>query len=184
MVLLVLAGLTASVFSLTFSVKKTEEADMVYCPLSKKLQPVNPPKEVVRQKSLQDICASEQNKNLFARELFKNSFLDLSSQDKNQFENLAFDFFQKGDSVFKNLPHSSDWPSNENLIKNFYASISSASFYNPQSIRTSKVEDFGFSLHPRPPNFSQTARFDFEIVRRLETISRNINPRSPPARLS
>ena len=45
-------------------------AETVYCPLTKKLQPVKPQKKELRKNPLEEVCADEKDKKTLARELF------------------------------------------------------------------------------------------------------------------
>lgn len=180
--LLLLFAFAANIFCFAFSPGKADIlAETVYCPLTKKLQPVRPPKKVVGKISLDDFCAPKREKENFLEAVFESP--NLFSLDENQLENLAFDFFQNGKNAFKNLPAVPNFPE-QNPAKSFSSASGAGSFYNQISFSASKSERFGFSQNPRPPTFQATAKFDFQVVRRLEKISQNINPRSPPINLS
>lgn len=180
--LLTLFALAASVFCFAFSPVETDaSSETVYCPLTKKLQPVNPPEKIVREISLKDFCAPDQEKNEFLRAVFESR--NLSSLNEVQFENLVFDYFQTGKTAFKNIPDLPNLPQ-QNLAKSFSSTIGAGNFDKQFSSLKIKTEQFDFSQNPRPPTFQAATNFDFQIVRRLEKISQNINPRSPPANLS
>lgn len=180
--LLLLFAFAANIFSFAFSTEKTDvSVETVYCPLTKKLQPVRPPEKIVRKISLDDFCAPKREKDNFLEAVFESP--NLFSRNEIEFENLAFDFFQNGKNAFKHLPALPNLPE-QNPAKSFSSATGAGSFNNQFSFFVIKNERFGFSQKPRPPTFQATAKFDFQIVRRLEKISPNINPRSPPINLS
>ena len=180
--LLSLFAFAASAFWLDFShVKADISPEMVYCPLTKKLQPVHSPEKGIRESLLNDICAADREKNEFARAFLENPIA--VSFAENQIENLAFDFFQSGKSAFKKLPNFPNAP-DQYLAKTFTPIAGTGSFDGQISFLKTKTGHFDFFQKPRPPNFSASVKFDFQIVRVLEKISQNINPRSPPANLS
>ena len=180
--LVLLFAFTASLFFAAFPFVKTEaETDKVYCPLTKKLQPVHPLKRSVQRKSLDGFCATDDRKIQFEQALLETQ--NLVSYGKISFETLAFDFFQKGKSAFKNLPNHPEFP-RQNLAKSQYSIIGAGNFEKQTSLAEIKNPNLDFSQNPRPPTFQTAVKFDFQIAQDLEKISRNINPRSPPANLS
>lgn len=177
-----LFAFAASIFFAAFPFAKTEtETDKVYCPLTKKLQPVHSPKQLVRKAALDDFCAADEKKIQFEQALIETQ--DLVSFGTISFENLAFDFFQNGKSAFKNFPNQPELP-RQNLGKTYCSAIGAGSFEKQNSLAEIKNLTFDFSRNPRPPTFQTAVKFDFQIARNLEKISQNINPRSPPSNLS
>ena len=129
----------------------------------------------------EDFCAADREKNEFARAFLENPVA--VSFAETQIENLAFDFFQSGKLAFKKLPNLPNEP-DQYLVKTFNLLTGTGSFDGQFSFLKTKTGHFDFSQKPRPPTFSTSVKFDFQIVRVLEKISQNINPRSPPANLS
>lgn len=174
--------MATSLFCLAFSPVQIDASnETVYCPLTKKLQPVHPPKRTVQKNSLDDFCASDENKLRFEQALLEAQ--NLVSFGKVSFENLALDFFQNGKNAFRNLPTLPGFPQ-QNLSKKHYSIIGAGSFEKQNSLAEIQNSEFDFSQNPRPPTFQIAVKFDFQIARNLEKISQNINPRSPPANLS
>lgn len=180
--LVTLFALATSLFCLAFlPVQSHASNETVYCPLTKKLQPVHPPKRTFSKISLDDFCASDDKKLQFEQALLEAQ--NLVSFGKVSFENLAFDFFQNGKSAFKNFPNQPGFPQ-QNLSGKHFSIIGAGNLEKQNSLAEIKNADFDFSQHPRPPTFRIAVKFDFRIARDLEKISQNINPRSPPANLS
>lgn len=177
-----LFAFAASAFWLDFSpVQADVSTEMVYCPLTKKFQPVHSPKKSVRTISLKDFCAADREKTEFAQAFLANPVA--VSFAETQMENLALDFFQSGKIAVKKLPNLPHEP-NQYSAKTFNPLTGTGNFDKQFSFLKTKIERFDFSQNPRPPTFSVSVKFDFQIVRVLEKISQNINPRSPPANLS
>lgn len=149
----------------------------VYCPLTKKLQPVKIPQ--ARPNPLGEICANEKDKQLFTNEFFGVNRSKINFLSETQFENLVFDFFRKGESAFAGLPSLPDSPHQKSIVKSFliyaFGKINEYHF----AFKTNDA-NFSFAQNPRPPNSRNSAKLDFQIARELRKISRRINPRSPP----
>lgn len=181
-VLFSLFSLFASTFYFAFfSIKNDASNGTVYCPLTKKLQPVHPPKKSAGDISINDFCANDKEKSEFIKVLLNSENLFLINE--TQFENLAFNYFQTGKTAFQSLPNLPDLPE-QNLAKSFYSAAVTGIYDRQISFFKIKTEQFDFAQTPRPPTIQASAKFDFQIVRLLEKISQNINPRSPPANLS
>ena len=154
-------------------------AEMVYCPLTKKLQPVKAVKKETRKNPLGEICADGRDKKSFSDELFSASGLKMAALGEKQFENLVFDFFQKGKSAFAGVPQFPDLP-HKNSIKPFSAVVAFGQTDEKQFIWKSRAERFSFALIPRPPNTVAANFFEPQNFRELNKISRQITPRAPP----
>ncbi len=152
---------------------------MVYCPLTKKLQPVKPSKEIFRKNPFDEICASDDAKLLFSLEISAQTNFKFMSPDAQNFENLIFDYFQKGKSVFDNVPNLPNFP-NKNLTKNFSSFAGFGSNYQKQFVWKLSGENFSFAQNPRPPNEIKTVSFGILLTYNLDKISRKIAPRAPP----
>jgi hypothetical protein len=154
-------------------------AETVYCPLTKKLQPVKAQKKETWRNPLENICADESEKKSFSDEFFRQNLLKTNSLDEKHFENLAFDFFQKGNAVFANLPQFPDLP-HKNSVKIFFVAAVFGKANETQLIGNLQSADFSFAQNPRPPNVVSANRFKSQIFSELEKISRQISPRAPP----
>lgn len=178
-----LCALFLNAFSTALFAKlPTNAAETVYCPLTKKLQPVKAAKKEVRQNPLEEICAADAEKKSFAAALFKQNLLKTSFLDENEFEYLVFDFFQKGKTAFADLPPFPDSP-HQNTFK---TSPVVAGFSQNDQTRfalKSTAEDFSFAQNARPPNLLAANLFESETFSKLETISRRSAPRAPPISL-
>jgi hypothetical protein len=175
-----LFALLLNAFSIVlFAETPRHPAEIVYCPLTKKLQPVKVQKKEVWQNPLENICADEMEKTSFSDELFSKNLLKTNSLDEKQFENLAFDFFQKGNAAFANLPQFPDFP-HKNSVKNFSVTLGFGKTNETQFVWKSPTEKYNFALNPRPPNSVSANLFEPRISRELEKISRRIAPRAPP----
>jgi hypothetical protein len=175
-----LFALFLSAFSIAlFAETPRNSVETVYCPLTKKLQPVKAQKKEDWQNPLENICADEKEKKSFADELFRQNLLKTASLDEKQFENLVFDFFQKGKAAFAGLPQFPDSPQ-KNSVKTFSAVIGFGKTDETQFVWKSNTDDFSFASNPRPPNCVSANLFKAQTSRKLEKISHRIAPRAPP----
>ncbi len=75
---------------------------MVYCPLSRKFQPLNRPPE---SKLFEDICATAETKEFLLQELIVKNPLQRISFDEKKLDQLAFDFLAHSESALRELPN-------------------------------------------------------------------------------
>jgi hypothetical protein len=162
-----------------FAEPPRNSAEKVYCPLTKKLQPVKVQKKESRQNPLENICADEEDKKSFSIELFNGKLLKTNSLDEKQFENLVFDFFQKGKAAFADLPQFPDSPQKDS-VKTFSVAIVFSKTDETQFVWKLQNEDFPFDQNPRPPNSVSADLFEPQNFQTLEQYSRQIAPRAPP----
>jgi len=173
-------ALFLNVFSTAlFAGSPNNSAGTVYCPLTKKLQPVKAQKKEFSRNPLEEVCAADKNKKSFANEIFGRNLLRANLLDKKQFENLVFDFFQKGKSAFANLPQFPDSP-RKYSVKGFSTVIGFGKNDETRFVWKSHPENFNFAQTPRPPNAVLAHLFESQNFRKLELISRQISPRAPP----
>lgn len=158
---------------------KNSVAGLVYCPLTKKFQPVKAEKKEIRQNPLEEICADERDKKTFSDELYSTNFLYKPRLDVKQFENLVFDFFQKGKSAFAGIPQFPRFP-HKDSIKASAAVIVFSKTNETEFVWKSNTEGFSFAQNSRPPNAILANLFEPQNFRKLEKISRRIAPRAPP----
>lgn len=177
--LFLLSAISSGAFSFVFAPAKFAAAEMVYCPLTRKLQPVNPPKIAAPLYSLNEICASEFEKSNFALAIIKIAKLKFSNISQKDFENLAFDFWRTGKSALDALPNSPHLPE-ELMTKNFFSPLNAGSDYENNFCWTT-TEIFTFQLNPRPPTNRNSLAYEFDSARKIIQISRRIAPRAPPA---
>jgi hypothetical protein len=161
-----------------FAEPPPNSAETVFCPLTKKLQPVKVQKKS-RQNPLKNICADEEDKKSFSIELFNGNLLKTNSRGEKQFENLVFDFFQKGKAAFADLPQFPDSPQKDS-VKTFSVAIAFSKTAETQFVWKSQNEDFPFAQNPRPPNSVSADLFEHQNFQTLEQFSRQIAPRAPP----
>lgn len=174
-----LSAILSGALSLAFPSPIESSAEMVYCPLTRRLQPANPPKTIAPKFSLNEICARDFEKNLFALAAATESAkLNSSSVNQTEFENLAFDFWQNGNRAFGNLPSAPNAPE-KFIAKNSFAAINSGGDYG-NKIVWQTTEIYAVQLKPRPPTNQNSPRFEIKSARRLHQISRRIAPRAPP----
>lgn len=173
--------LLSAIFSGTIfsaSTQSRETAEMVYCPLTKQLQPVHAIRKSSLKNPLNEICGSETEKNQFSNEVVKKISLGFSIASEKQFEDLVFDYFRAGKSAFNTTQHLPAPPENK-LIKNSFSLTGFGNNFSSQIVWKSE-ERFAFQLKPRPPTAVSQAHFEIALTKDLSAISRNINPRSPP----
>jgi hypothetical protein len=154
-------------------------AETVYCPLTKKLQPIKAQKKELRKNPLEEVCADEKDKKSLTNELFGKNLLRTNFLDEKQFETIVFDFFQKGKLAFANLPQFPDFPS-KTSVKTVFAAVGLGKTNETSFVWKSQPENFNFAANPRPPNAAPVNLFESQNFHALEEISRQISPRAPP----
>lgn len=176
---ILLLAISSGAFSFAFfAPEKSSTAEMVYCPLTLRLQPINPPREISIGDSLNEICANESQKDRFASAILRSAKVEVSKLNQLTFENLVFDFWQKGKSAFDNLPNLPNLPETF-LAKNSFSTLTVGNQFENQFVWKT-TEKFAFQLKPRPPTTRNSFVFEFQNVTKLDQISRQIAPRAPP----
>lgn len=162
-----------------FADSSPRSAETVYCPLTKKLQPVKARKKDLRKNPLEEVCADEKDKKSLLGELFGKNSRRTNFLDEKQFENLVFDYFQKGRAAFANLPQPPDFPRRVSIKTS--SAVAGFSKTNETSfVWKLQPNNFNFASHQRPPNSVPVNLFESQNFRALEEISRQISPRAPP----
>ena len=173
--MLAFSATLSGVFSLAFTApQQSGSAETVFCPLTKRFQPVHPPKNNL----LDDLCASAFEKETFSKAVIEQLTVELNNFNENSLEDLVFDYWQNGKAAFENLPFQPSHPE-KTFAKNSFSNAGFANKFEHQIIRKT-VNKFSFQLHQRPPPIQNNSKFEFRKVSELKKISRNINPRSPP----
>lgn len=173
-----LLALMLNVFSIAaWADEKEIPPGMVFCPLTKQLQPIKAKER--RANPLFDFCATDERKDEFAAGFLTSGQAQNGDLDRDQFENLVFDFFEKGHDVFLGLPFKAELP-NRKAIENLNAFAPAGRTGEIQKNPATPVAEFSFSQNPRPPDAAPGTYRSPVAVIRLENVSRNINPRSPP----
>ncbi len=151
---------------------------MIYCPLSRKFQPLNPPKE---SKLFEDICATAETKEFLIHEIFvKNSFRRISF-DQYKLEKLAFDFLARGESALQELPNLPKIPS-ENLTRQIGSSPAVNNTYESQFVWNQPVRYFSPTILARPPTGAISVFYTNNLITQSDELSRRLAPRAPPVR--
>lgn len=164
----------------SFAAVSESSAELVYCPLTKRLQPVKAPQRQIHKNPLDEICADNRTKNSFLNEIFSSKNLPSANHlNDREFENLVFDFSRTGKAAFKNLPLPADFP-HQNLVKNFSAVAGFSKTDELKFVWKLSASDFSFAENPRPPTKVSTNFFNPQTFRELEKISRRRVPRAPP----
>lgn len=179
---LILAALVSAVLPLSvFSAARKRDENLVYCPLSKKLQPVKLPEVKTDKNPFDSLCASDATKNLLFHEIILNSQGKTLKLSEISFETLVFDFIDHGRAAFDKLPFAPHSPSN-NLSERI--SVNSVSTSRDEHrfgwIYAAAIHNFSPNLKPRPPTVQthiSTAVPNF----RAALLSRRLAPRAPPA---
>jgi hypothetical protein len=154
-------------------------AETVFCPLTKKFQPVKAPKPDFYKNPLANICADEKDKKSFSDEISGVNALKTRFLDEKQFESLVFEYFKIGKTAFANLPDFPDFP-HRNLIKTSFLVNGFNKTNETRVLLKLKAEDFSFAQNPRPPNTVSVKFSARQKIRKQEKISRRIAPRAPP----
>jgi len=178
-VLMLLSAIFSGVFSLVFySPNKAENPEMVYCPLTKKLQPVHAEQIIQTENPLNEYCLSDRQKSDFSAAVLEKISFGFSVAKEKSFEDLVFDYFRDGKSGIDTRPNLPNLPE-KTFAKNSFSAVGFGNNFSLQIVWKSD-EKFSFQLKARPPTKTFSNRFEFDSLNSLEDISRNINPRSPP----
>ncbi len=153
-----------------FLPKSFELPTLVYCPLQKTWVKENTPNTPQEFQSVDKICAGEKLKNTVSFAFSLNTFQPL---DEKSF----FDYLEKGNRLFTEQNRLPDLP-NRKLTNDLNTQSAVNNF--TQNLENTSPAHFSFAQRQRPPSISISVNFELQIVRSLEKISRNINPRSPP----
>lgn len=168
---ILLLSLCFSFFILPLSNPKIDES-LVYCPLQKAWVKQSIPQLKVED-DLENICAGDKLK---ARFNFQFAQKTLGFQPKT--EKLFFDYVQKGDLAFVEINHHSNLP-NSNLAQNH--KLEPVSNNSRQEISKQDLANLTLQQIARPPTFAkEISSFESQFFQTLESVSRKINPRSPP----
>jgi hypothetical protein len=155
-------------------------AELVYCPLTKRLQPVKARKKEVWKNPLENICADESEKNLLAAEIFGTHLLKTNFLDEEKFEGLVFDFFRKGAAALAQLPKSPGFPQ-KNSVKTFSIAFGFSQTDEIRFIWKLSAENFSFAQNGRPPNPVSVKLFEFQnSSAESKKLPRRSAPRAPP----
>ncbi len=178
--MILLWALLTAVFAPTFAYAAQAPERMVYCPLSKKFQPVRPPEEKKKIKPFDNICASLAKKDFLVQEIIiKNPFR--FSLDVNRLDNLAFDFLAHGKSALKALPDAPNFPSPK-ISKQIASSVATGNNYEHKIFWSNAFQYSSPTLLARPPTAAASAPFALNSIHQSPEISRHLAPRAPPVR--
>lgn len=178
-VLILLSAIFSGAFSLAFySPNRAKNLEMVYCPLTKQLQPVHAAQIIQTENKLDEICLTDRQKNEFSSAILEKVSFGLSLSKEKSVEDLVFNYFRDGKSALDANPNLPNQPE-KTFAKNSFSLIGFGNNFDTQAVWKTE-EKFSFQLKPRPPTSAVSIRFEFNPSNDLENISRNINPRSPP----
>ncbi|HQU81599.1 MAG TPA: hypothetical protein PKY59_00645 [Pyrinomonadaceae bacterium] len=176
-VLILLSAIFSGAVSLAFySPNQFQTAEMVYCPLTKRLQPVHAAD--LKQNEFDGICLTDKQKSDFSSAILTKISFGFSFSNKQSVEEIVFDYLNNGKSALDALPNLPNLPE-KTLAKKSFSLIGFGNNFEHQVILKSE-ENFSFKLKARPPTKTVSVRFEYDSLKDLATISRNINPRSPP----
>jgi hypothetical protein len=178
---LVFWALLLTVFPVSFfPAERLELPDgMVYCSLSKKLQPTKPPETGKKQKPFDDLCASGKTKEYLFREIVLRTPWRVFTLDAGGMENLIFDYLAHGKSALEKLPTAPHAPS-ENLTKQLASSVAAGSRVEHKFVWKVSSIIFLPALAARPPTNQENLFSPASLTCRSAELSRRIAPRAPP----
>lgn len=152
---------------------------MVYCPLTKQLQPVHAADLNRTKNEFDEICLTNKQKNDFSAAILKKINFGFSVSKEKPFEEIVFDFLKNGKSALDSLPNIPNLPE-KRLTKNSLSTPLSNNSNEAQLVWKLQNEDFLLPQNPRPPTIVSTANFESKNLFKSEKISRRIAPRAPP----
>lgn len=155
--------------------------DLVFCPIQKAWVEKYVPKPQIRyKKPLADVCAPERVKNKFFFEVSQKVPLLRFIPNSATAEKLFFDYAEKGKQAFTDKITAPQNAPESRLEK---SNAEHKSTGNNFQTKFDKIRSQGFNLAQaaRPPTTQTVALFEQFALRNLESISRRIAPRAPPA---
>lgn len=177
LVLVWLAAVCLGYFSL-LNAQPDKDPDRVFCPLQKSWVKKSPSSETrVKPEPLEEICASDSQKESFIYESFQKLKLTPISLDAKQTEALFFDYAEKGSAVFAAFSNSRSAPQTE-LVK--AVNVEKGTLALQKEFLKTEAKALLEIQQPRPPGVEQTASFVSQKFVSLKNISRKISPRAPP----
>lgn len=175
--IVVICVLTGSVPAL--GVPDPISPDLVYCPLQKawvnRRGDAEPPETKY---ALDEICSPADQKRSFVAEASKHFLARQAGKDTEGAEKLYFNYLDKGRRAFTEINPLNNVP--EQRLESSSVKQKSAGANHSADFSQDLTEVFSLELFARPPTGYRSSKFDSQISIKLETISRNINPRSPP----
>ncbi len=177
--LLLLLGIFLGSLPLAFHTQ-ARQANLVYCPLQKKLVAPNEPAALAQREPLAELCAPQSSKSDFLLASARKLRLSKISLNEWQNEELFFSYAQKGDAAFAALNGSG------NLPESLFTEAS-----NIEKTTASYQSDFGkravaaviVGQLPRPPPAEVSVEiYHSQNATELSSVSWRIKPRAPPAR--
>ncbi|MCB1024662.1 MAG: hypothetical protein KDB79_09745, partial [Acidobacteria bacterium] len=128
------------------------------------------------------ICAVEETKHSYLKELVANNNLIPFNSANFDAEKLFFEYSAKGDAAFAELGHPNQFPNRETSI--LAASEKSSGVYTTEFVKKQSSDPVELNS-PRPPNFSAVStKFEFPPVQTRSRVSSQILARPPPVKLS
>ena len=176
--LLLLSALLLAVFApnLAYAVKVPE--GMVYCPLSKRFQPILPSPEIKNKEPFIDICASPARKHFLIDEIVINNPFSFSLNIK-RLDDLAFDLLAHGKSALKILPEAPKLPI-PTIFKKVISNVVTNNRYDHKIIWNTEFQYSSPTLLARPPTATEPLSFAFNSIVQSPEVSRHLAPRAPP----
>ncbi|MBS1793222.1 MAG: hypothetical protein JSS81_05180 [Acidobacteria bacterium] len=172
--------LNAFSFAVSAETPKAAADEMVFCPLTKKLQPVKATGLKTRRDPFAEICAGEQDQKAFWNELSgAGNALKSAALSEKQFEALVFDFLQKGKAAFANLPPAPGSPE-KNAVRTSTAFAAPGNQRETPFVRETAADNFSFAQRPRPPDAVSAVLFEAPLFPKSNIVSRRLAPRAPP----
>lgn len=179
---LVFFALLLTIFPVSiFSDVKLLPKGMVFCPLSKKFQLVDPLEKKKEKKPFDAICASSKTKELLFQEIFIKTPWRAFTLDAKSFENLVFNYLAHGKSALDKLPLIPNAPS-KNSVEKVAANIISNNRGEYKFIwkYSAAIAALSPNLKPRPPTNPKKSSFSIQPIYRSTRLSRRLSPRAPP----
>jgi hypothetical protein len=163
---------------LFFNFPASKSSNLVFCPLMKIWVQRGNSASKPENKLLKDICATEEAKQNFFDESLQKIFFTKFARDLSLNEELFFDYLKKGNNAFAAISRPQDAPESP-IVKSAENEKSLAGHRKDFSEKS--IQSFVLSQLARPPNAFQSLSFDLESIRKLDKISRQTQPRAPPA---
>jgi hypothetical protein len=178
---LLLWTLLTAVFPTAFSAQKLSTPEgLVYCPLSKKLQPINLPKKKKETEPFDELCASKRTKDFLYQEIVLKTPWRVFTLDANGYEKLAFDYLANGKAALYKLPFTPNAPFKALVERVTPGVVSNNHGEHRLVLKNAVAGAFSPNLKPRPPTGEIIFPSFVSQTYRSAPLSRRLAPRAPP----
>ncbi|HEX8369667.1 MAG TPA: hypothetical protein VF604_14070 [Pyrinomonadaceae bacterium] len=159
--------------------RKQAREGLVYCPLSRKLQPIRSLEVKKERKAFDYLCASTKTKDYLFQEIVLKNPWRVFTLNAASIENLVFEYLSYGEAALEGFPEVPKAPF-ENLSKRVFSTVAVNNRSEHKLVWKNLAALASPNLSPRPPTNSESPSFSAKPIYQSPEISRRMAPRAPP----